>query len=124
MGKFVKKYLLVFLLAFAATEIVYAAATKFTNVEVTSNLTVDGTLSSNSCIVSTNPLSVTNLSVTDAVNASSATLSSSTMPLQFTGAITATGAPAKTGLLGMDSSFKLYASTSTNAGGWQKVSGQ
>lgn len=53
MGKLLKKYLLVFLLGFMATELVYAAATKFTNVEVTGTAVFDGAVTESGAVTST-----------------------------------------------------------------------
>lgn len=53
MGKLGKKYLLAFLLTLGFTAVVYAANTKFTNVEVTGSLTVDGATTHTGNVTST-----------------------------------------------------------------------
>ncbi len=127
MSKFMKSYLLAFLVALVSVSVAQAAKTKFTNVEVTGTLDVDGAMTTGACSctnISTTTLTANTLVATTSVTASSATFSSSTSPLKFTGAITTTGTPAAVGIIGINASNVLYISTSTNPSGWQKVSGQ
>ncbi len=126
MGKF-KNCLLAFLVAMLSVTVAQAAKTKFTNVEVTGTLDVDGAMTTGVCScsnISTTTLTANTLIATTSVTASSATLSSTTTPLKFTGAITTSSSPAAAGILGINSSNVLYISTGTSAGAWQKVSSQ
>ncbi len=127
MGKLVKHCLLAFFVAMLGVSTAQAAKTKFTNVEVTGTLDVDGAMTTGSCTctnISTSAFTANNLTATTSVTASSATFTSTTKPLTLSGSITATSAPAAVNMLGFDASHILYVSTSTSAGGWQKASGQ
>lgn len=127
MSKFMKTYLLAFLLTMVTVGTAHAAATKFTDVRITKTLVVDGAVTAgsvNCSNVSTTTLTANDLIATYSVTAATAVFSSSTAPIKFTGTITITGTPAATGLIGQDSSHILYISTSTNPSGWQKVGAQ
>ncbi len=138
MGKLVKHCLLAFFVAMLGVSTAQAAKTKFTNVEVTGTLDVDGAMTTGSCtctnistsaftaasVTATGTAAANQVTATTSVTASSATFTSTTKPLTLSGSITATAAPAAVNMLGFDASHILYVSTSTNAGGWQKASGQ
>ncbi len=141
MGKLMKKYLLSFLLALATVEFVYAAATKFSNVEVTGTLVVDGPVTAaqvNCSNVSTTSLTASNLISTHGVTSSTGTFTGGLV--NFSTATTSTDRLCIAGAFGtlpttgynrgciavQTSDMKLYISTETVAtsGSWKSVGSQ
>ncbi len=136
MIKFMKSYLLTFLLAFATATVVHAASTKFTNVRVTGGLVVDGAVTAgtvNCSNVSTTSLTTADLTVTYGIAASTmattglVSLGTNTpYSLKFSSTTVAipTGTPTALNLLAVDNNHIIYISTSVAAGGWQKIGAQ
>lgn len=119
MGKLVQKYLLAFLVSLLMVQTAHAAKTKFTNVEVTGTLDVDGAMTTGVCScsnISTATLTSVNAQI------STATFSGS-QPVRFGPPITSsvTVVPAALNILAVDASHNLYISTATTTGGWVKV---
>lgn len=139
MGK-LKQYLLAFLIAILGVSVAQAANTKFTNVEVTGNMTVDGTLTSTQCQLSTDTLTVNNLNSLFGVVGSTAALTNSTMAVSVSSSTTSSsklclgGAFAALPTTGFNQGCliydtadqKLYISTQTVVGtqSWKSVGSQ
>jgi len=136
MSKLMKNYLLAFLLAFVSVEVVYAAATKFTDLQCT-NLNVTGTLTNAGCSC-TNTSFATTVTFTNGLTSSTGTFTggsvsvssatTSTDKLYFAGAfatLPTTGYNRGT-LAVQTSDMKLYISTETVsvAGSWKSVGSQ
>jgi hypothetical protein len=136
MIKVMKTYLLAFLVALAATELVYAVAkTTFTDVHVTKTLTVDGAVTAgsvNCSNVSTTTLTAANLIATYGVATATAAVTGAgtfgsvvTSTVSYNGTSTVTGTPASSGLLVVNSTYQLYVSTcATSSACWVKVGAQ
>ena len=85
MGKLMKKYLLAFLLALGTTQLVIAAATKFTNVEVTGTAVFDGAVTESGSVTTTgNNTATGTLNRTNTTTLSTTTLTGGFAPWQRT----------------------------------------
>ncbi len=137
MSKFMKSYLLTFLLVLASVGVAHAAATKFTDLIVTNSITAGSVNCSN---VSTTTLTAANLNATYGLNASTGVFHATGGAVKVsTAAVTAdslylAGASAalptsgynRGALLFLTSDKKLYISTETVAGtfSWLSVGSQ
>lgn len=107
--------------------------TCFTNVDIS------GALTTGSSNITTSPLTASDVAATYGVTAATITTtgaatiggvintaSGTPYAIKFSSKTAAvpTGTPSATGILAVDNSNLLYISTSTNAGGWQKVGAQ
>lgn len=128
MGKLMKKYLLVLLAGFALVEVVYAASTKFTDLQCR-NLTVTGTSAVTGAETHTGAQTYNGgASFVGATPVGVSSTTASTDKLYFAGAFVTlpTSGYSRGTLAVQTSNMKLYLSTETVAtsGSWQSVGSQ